>query len=140
MAIQGYDVVEIGQDILQSIRCSIVDLDTLFSSSDFITLHVPLSPETVHLVDARRLSLMKKTAVLINASRGAVIDEAALAAALREGRIAGAALDVFEKEPPSQEILGAPNLVATPHIGGQTLEAQTKAISVVGSKIRKYFG
>jgi D-3-phosphoglycerate dehydrogenase len=140
MSIQGYDVVEIGQEILQSIRCKMVDLDTLFSSSDFVTLHVPLSPETVHLVDSRRLSLMKKTAFLINASRGAVIDEAALAVALREGRIAGAALDVFEKEPPNPEILGAPNLMATPHIGGQTLEAQTKAISVVGGKIRKYFG
>ncbi len=140
MSIQGYDVVEIGQELLQSIRCRMVDLDTLFSSSDFVTLHVPLSPETAHLVDARRLSLMKKTAFLINASRGAVIDEVALAAALREGRIAGAGLDVFEKEPPGPEILGAPNLVATPHIGGQTVEAQTKAISVVGAKIRKYFG
>ncbi len=139
MSIIGYDVVEISPEILQSIGCKIVDLDTLFSSSDFITLHVPLSPETVRMVDTRRLSLMQKTAFLVNASRGGVIDEAALTSALQGGLLAGAALDVFEKEPPTGAILAAPNLIATPHIGGQTIEAQTKAISVVGTKIRKHF-
>ncbi len=139
MSIIGYDVVEISPEILQSIGCKIVDLDTLFSSSDFITLHVPLSPETVRMVDTRRLSLMQKTAFLVNASRGGVIDEAALTSALQGGLLAGAALDVFEKEPPTGAILAAPNLIATPHIGGQTIEAQTKAISVVGAKIRKHF-
>ena len=139
MSILGYDIVEIGPDVLESIGCKVVDLDTLFSSSDFVTLHVPLSPETVRMVDARRISLMKRTAFLVNASRGGVIDEAALTTALREGLLAGAALDVFEKEPPSEEILAAPNLIATPHIGGQTIEAQTKAISAVGAKIRKHF-
>ncbi len=139
MTILGYDIVELSPDALESIGCRVVDLDTLFYSSDFITLHVPLSPETVRMVDTRRISLMKKTAFLVNASRGGVIDEAALASALREGLLAGAALDVFEKEPPSDAILSAPNLVATPHIGGQTIEAQTKAISVVGAKIRKHF-
>jgi D-3-phosphoglycerate dehydrogenase len=139
MTILGYDIVEISPDLLESIGCKVTDLDTLFSSSDFITLHVPLSPETVRMVDTRRLSLMKKTAFIVNASRGGVIDEAALASALSEGLLAGAALDVFEKEPPSGPILSAPNIIATPHIGGQTTEAQTKAISVVGAKIRKHF-
>ena len=139
MTILGYDIVEISPEVLQSIGCRMVDLDTIFTSSDFITLHVPLSPETVHLVDSRRLSLMKKTAYLVNASRGAVIHEASLSAALREERIAGAALDVFEEEPPTSDILTAPNLIATPHIGGQTIEAQTKAISVVGAKIVQHF-
>jgi D-3-phosphoglycerate dehydrogenase len=139
MTILGYDIVEISPEVLESIHCKVVDLDTLFSSSDFVTLHVPLSPETVRLVDTRRISLMKGTAFLVNASRGGVIDEAALASALREGILAGAALDVFEKEPPSSEILAAPNLIATPHIAGQTIEAQTKAISVIGAKIRKHF-
>jgi D-3-phosphoglycerate dehydrogenase len=139
MPILGYDVVEIGKDVLSSMGCTMVDLDTLFASSDFVTLHVPLSPETTHLVDSRRLALMKRTSYLVNASRGEVIDEAALTTALKEGTIAGAALDVFEKEPPSQELLGAPNLLVTPHIAGQTKDAQKMAITVTGGKIVQFF-
>lgn len=139
MPVLGYDVVEISGEILQSMGCRMVDMDTLFASSDFITLHVPLSPETRHLVDSRRLSLMKKDAYLINASRGEVVDEPALARALREGGIAGAALDVFEREPPARELLSAPNLIATPHVAGQTVEAQRMAISVTGTKIVQFF-
>jgi D-3-phosphoglycerate dehydrogenase len=139
MPVLGYDVVEIGKDVLTSIGCTMVDMDTLFASSDFVTLHVPLSPETTHLVDSRRLALMKKSAYLVNASRGEVIDETALEAALRGGTIAGAALDVFEKEPPSKELLSAPNLIATPHIAGQTKDAQRMAITVTGGKIVQFF-
>jgi len=139
MSVLGYDIIEISKDVLSSIGCTMVDLDTLFSSSDFVTLHVPLTPETRHLVDSRRLSLMRKGAFLINTSRGEVIDEPALAQALSSGAIAGAALDVFEKEPPSPELLSAPNLIATPHIGGQTAEAQRMAISVTGNKIVEFF-
>jgi D-3-phosphoglycerate dehydrogenase / 2-oxoglutarate reductase len=139
MPVLGYDIIEISKEVLSSIGCTMVDLDTLFSSSDFITLHVPLSPDTRHLVDSRRLSLMKKGSFLVNASRGEVIDEAALAQALSDGRIAGAALDVFEKEPPGAEILSAPNLIATPHIGGQTSDAQRMAITVTGAKIVQFF-
>jgi D-3-phosphoglycerate dehydrogenase len=91
------------------------------------------------MVSQKRLSEMKPTAYLINTSRGGVIDEAALAAALKEGKLAGAALDVFETEPPSGPILEAPKTILTPHIGGQTEEAQTDAISVVGQKIRTFF-
>ncbi len=82
---------------------------------------------------------MKKTSFLINASRGAVIDELAWASALREGTIAGAALDVFEKEPPDREILSSRHLIATPHIGGQTIEAQETAVKTVGDKIKQFF-
>jgi len=139
MSVLGYDIIEISRDVLSSIGCTMVDLDTLFSSSDFVTLHVPLSPETRHLVDSRRLSLMRKGAYLINTSRGEVIDEAALIHALTAGTIGGAALDVFEKEPPGPEILGAPNLIATPHIAGQTAEAQRMAITVTGAKISQFF-
>ena len=139
MPVLGYDIIEIGKDVLSSIGCTMVDLDTLFSSSDFITLHVPLSPDTRHLVDSRRLSLMKRGSFVVNASRGEVIDEVALAQALNDGRIAGAALDVFEKEPPGAGILGAPNLIATPHIGGQTADAQKMAITVTGGKIVQFF-
>lgn len=139
MSVLGYDIIEISRDVLSSIGCTMVDLDTLFSSSDFVTLHVPLSPETRHIVDSRRLSLMKKSAFLINTSRGEVVDEPALVQALTAGAIAGAALDVFEREPPSPELLRAPNLIATPHIGGQTVEAQRMAISVTGTKIAQFF-
>ena len=76
MSVLGYDIIEISRDVLTSIGCTMVDLDTLFSSSDFVTLHVPLSPETRHLVDSRRLSLMKKGSFLVNTSRGEVIDGA----------------------------------------------------------------
>jgi D-3-phosphoglycerate dehydrogenase len=139
MTVLGYDIIEISRDVLSSLGCTMVDLDSLFSSSDFVTLHVPLSPETRQLVDSRRLSLMKKTSFLINTSRGEVIDERALVEALASGTIAGAALDVFEREPPSPELLAAPNLIATPHIGGQTAEAQRMAISVTGAKISQFF-
>ncbi len=139
MAVLGYDVVEIEREVVEKMGGRIVDLDTLFSSSDFVTLHVPLLPETRHMVGVGRLSLMKNTSYLINASRGAVIDEAALAKALRDGKIAGAALDVFEREPPGSEILSSPNLIATPHIGGQTAEAMEAAVSAVGQKIRQFF-
>jgi D-3-phosphoglycerate dehydrogenase len=135
----GYDVVEIEKEMLESINCKMVDLDSIFTSSDFITLHVPLSPETRNLVNSRRLSMMKRSAYLINASRGSVIDEKALIEALRNSTIAGAALDVFEKEPPTQDLLSAPNLIATPHIGGQTAEAQKTAISLTASKIIQHF-
>jgi D-3-phosphoglycerate dehydrogenase len=139
MSVLGYDIIDISKDVLSSIGCTMVDLDTLFASSDFITLHVPLSPETRHLVDSRRLSLMKKGSFIVNTSRGEVIDQTALARALEEGQIAGAALDVFEKEPPTEEILIAPNLIATPHIAGQTSDAQKMAITVTGGKIVQFF-
>jgi D-3-phosphoglycerate dehydrogenase / 2-oxoglutarate reductase len=139
MSLLGYDVIEVPQEALASLNCRMVDLDTLFASSDFITLHVPLTTETKHMVDPRRISLMKRNAVLINTSRGEVIDEGALARALRAGEIGGAALDVFETEPPGSDILTAPRLVATPHIGGQTKDAQTNAVTIVGAKINQFF-
>jgi len=135
MSVLGYDIIEIGRDVLASIGCTMVDLDTLFSSSDFVTL----SPETRHLVDSRRLELMKPGSFLINTSRGEVIDEAALVRALNSGSLGGAALDVFEKEPPGPDILSARNLIATPHIGGQTAEAQRMALTVTGTKIAQFF-
>ena len=139
MEIIVYDVIVIPTDILASLGARVVSLDELFMQSDYITLHVPMAPDTVHLVGAARLAQMKKNAFLVNTSRGGVIDEPALAAALGEGRIAGAALDVFEEEPPSGEILTAPNILLTPHIGGQTLEAQSSAIAAVGARIRDFF-
>ncbi len=139
MSLLAYDVVEIPQETLASMGCRMVDLDTLFASSDFITLHIPLTSETRRMVDSRRLSLMKRSAFLINTSRGEVIDEAALGRALRAGEIGGAALDVFESEPPRSDIATAPNIIATPHIGGQTRDAQAMAVTIVGAKINQFF-
>ena len=139
MSVLFYDVITIPPDVLSSLGAKVVSLDELFIASDYITLHVPMTPETAHMVGAQRIAQMKKTAVLVNTSRGGVIDEAALAGALKEGRIAGAALDVFEKEPPSGEIMSAPNTILTPHIGGQTEEAQANAIVVIGEKVKAFF-
>ena len=101
-----------------------VDLDTLLMRSDVVTLHVPLDISTRNMLDVRRLALLKKTAVLINAARGGLVDEAALKAMLKEGRLASAAFDVFAIEPPQDaELLSLPNFLATPHIGGSAQEA-----------------
>jgi len=134
-----YDVVPISPDSLLKLGAKVVDLDSLLSLSDFVTLHVPMTTETKHMLDSKRISLMKSSAFIVNASRGGVIDEVALASSLRNGSLAGAALDVFESEPPSGGILVAPNTILTPHIGGQTAEAQVDAIAVVGQKIVGFF-
>ena len=138
MSVLFYDVISIPPEVIAPLGAKVVGLDELVRSSDYITLHVPITADTAHMIGAQRLGQMKKTAFLINTSRGGVIDEAALAAALQNGAIAGAALDVFEKEPPSGPILTAPNTILTPHIGGQTEEAQTNAIVVVGEKVRDF--
>jgi glyoxylate reductase len=99
-----------------------VELDELLATSDFVSLHCPLTPETLHLLDARRLGLMKPTAWLVNTARGPVVDEAALVAILKARRIAGAALDVFEGEPRVHpELLTLDNVVLAPHLGSATV-------------------
>jgi glyoxylate reductase len=104
-----------------------VDLPTLLRESDFVTLHTPLLAETRHLIDAAALKQMKRTAYLVNAARGPVVDEAALVEALREGRIAGAGLDVYEEEPKVHPgLLGLPNVVLAPHIASASLETRLK--------------
>jgi len=102
-----------------------VGLDELLAEAEMVTLHVPLDASTRGMIDARRLALMRQDAILINAARGGLVDEAALAAALRGGRIAGAALDVFMREPPEPDnpLLRLPNAIVTPHIGGSSEEA-----------------
>ncbi|MGH3145013.1 MAG: NAD(P)-dependent oxidoreductase [Rubrobacter sp.] len=99
------------------VGAELVDLETLLGASDFVAINCALTPETHHLFDAPRLDLMKETAYLINTARGRIVDQAALTEALREGRIAGAALDVFEEEPadPEDPIFDLPNVIATPH-------------------------
>jgi D-3-phosphoglycerate dehydrogenase len=107
-----------------------VDLDTVFRESDIVSLHAPLTNDTRHLAGASRLALMRRGAVLVNAARGGLVDETALAAALADGRLGGAGLDVFESEPPRpapHSLASLPNVVLTPHLGGSTVEAQERA-------------
>jgi (S)-sulfolactate dehydrogenase len=112
-------------------------LDGLLAESDAVTLHVPLATETHHLIDAARIGRMKPGAILVNSARGGVVDEAALVAALRAGRLGGAALDVFEEEPVSagSPLAGVPNLVLTPHVAGVTRESNARVSSMVAEKV-----
>ncbi|HEX4746726.1 MAG TPA: D-glycerate dehydrogenase [Gaiellaceae bacterium] len=113
------------------------DLRSLLVSADVVTLHCPLTPQTRHLVDAAALEAMKPTAVLVNTARGAVVDEAALVAALEQGSIAGAALDVFEEEPAvSEELLELENVVLTPHIASATRTTRYAMGMLVVSALR----
>ena len=106
-------------------------LDRLLSTSDVVTLHVPLTPETTHLINQAALARMKRSAYLINTSRGPIVDEAALAWALRERLIAGAGLDVFEREPDvHKDLLGFENVLLLPHIGSATVETRTAMIEL----------
>ncbi len=108
-----------------------VDKDQLLGRSDFVSLHCPLTPETTHYIDAGALARMKPTAFLINTSRGPVVDERALVAALKAKRIAGAGLDVFEKEPAVEaDLIGMPNVVLTPHIGSATVDTRLAMASL----------
>ena len=111
--------------------------DQLLSEADVVTLHVPLTPATKHLLDAAKLALMKIDAILINTARGGVVDEAALAAALRAGRLGGAALDVFEAEPLSaaSSLADCPNLILTPHIGGVSRESNMRVSMMIADKV-----
>ncbi len=120
--------------------CAWVDLDTLFAQSDAVSLHCPLTPQTQHLVDARRLALMKPTAFLINTSRGGVVDSRALADALNSGRLAGAGLDVLEQEPPAPDdpLLTAKNCVISPHIAWASKEARIRLIAAVADNLKGF--
>lgn len=136
MNLIGYDPVPIAREFITETGMVVTDLNTLLESADFITCHVPATPETIHMFNAERFAKMKPTAYLVNTSRGEIIDEIALYEALKNGKIAGAALDVFEVEPPTNKpLLALPNLVCTPHIGAQTSEAQELASIVIAEKV-----
>jgi len=112
-------------------------LDEVLRESDIVSLHVPLTPATRHLIDAARLASMKPGAILVNTARGGVIDEAALASMLRTGRLAGAALDVFETEPlaAGSALAGCPNLLLTPHIAGVTQESNLRVSALIADRV-----
>lgn len=117
------------------------DLDTLLKTADIVSIHLPLTPETRHFLDAKKLSLMKKSAILINTARGGVIDNKALADCLTKGTIAGAGIDVFDGEPPLPEdypLLHAPHLVLTPHVGFDTEEAMERRAVIVFDNLESF--
>jgi D-3-phosphoglycerate dehydrogenase len=136
MNIIGYDVIPIDEEFSKEVGLMKADLDTLLQSSDYVSIHVPLLDSTYHLLDAQKMSTMKKTAKIINTSRGGVVDEEALYEAIKNGTLGGAALDVFEKEPAiGNKLAELDNVILTPHIGAQTKEAQSLAANVIGEKI-----
>jgi D-3-phosphoglycerate dehydrogenase len=125
---------------VEEIGAEIVELDTLYAMSDFITVHVPLLPETRNMISTDEFRKMKKSAFLINTARGSVIDEIALKEALDKGKIRGAALDVYKNEPkPDEDLIRRVNVICTPHIGAGSEEAQKESSTIVAEKIIKYF-
>jgi phosphoglycerate dehydrogenase-like enzyme len=118
---------------------NVVDLDTLLRQSDFVTIHARLSSDSYHMIGDRELSIMKTTAYLINTARGALVDERALYRALTTNRIAGAALDVLERDnDPNNPLIRLPNVTATPHIGGASIDVPRKAADAVSTDILRF--
>ena len=139
MKILGFDPY-MNQDMFNPEEVTIVDLDELTANSDYITVHVPLTDSTRDLFDYARLSAMKSTARIVNVARGGIINEAGLAKALVDGKIAGAAIDVFTSEPvdDSNPLVNAPNIVLTPHLGASTKEAKEGVSMAVCEQVRDY--
>lgn len=124
-------------EVAERIGVTLTDLDSLLAQSDFVTIHTPLNEQTRHLINAERIARMKDGARLINCARGGIVDEQALADALRSGKLAGAAVDVFSKEPPTPDnpLLSLENCVVTPHLGASTTEAQVNVAVDVAEQI-----
>ena len=133
------DAVRAPEDIERSVNAEFRDMNTLLGESDFISLHVPLLPETRGLFDAPKFYRMKPTAFLINTSRGPVVDEAALVAALENRKIAGAALDVYENEPFIHPGLKRPNVVLAPHLASASIETRSKMATMAANNVVALF-
>jgi D-3-phosphoglycerate dehydrogenase len=138
MKVIAYDPY-ISEAAAKELQVELVNLERLLAESDFISLHTALSPATQNMINAKSIEKMKKSARIVNAARGELIDEAALAEALNKGRLAGAALDVFVEEPPKNSpLIGLPNVIGTPHIAGSTAEAQEEVGTQVAIQVRDY--
>jgi D-3-phosphoglycerate dehydrogenase len=136
MKVIGYDPLVPTEEI-NTRGAEPVSLAELYAQSDFITFHLPLTPESKGMVNGQSFAMMKPGVRIVDAARGGIIDETALLAALEQGQVAGAALDVFASEPPGLTALVAhPNVVATPHIGAQTAEAQDRAAEDIASEVK----
>lgn len=140
MKILVYDLNKPSENIFRELGAQLVSFDELLGKSDIITLHVPLTNQTYHMIGRDRIDKMKDGVYIINTSRGSIVDEEALFEALKTGKIAGAALDVYEKEPPNgHSVIELKNVVCTPHIGAQTAEAQKEASIDIATKIIMLF-
>jgi D-3-phosphoglycerate dehydrogenase len=138
MRVLGYDPY-ISEAAARELNVELVPFEALLAESDFISLHAALSPATQNLINAATIGKMKKGARIINAARGELIDEAALAEGLKSGKLAGAALDVFAEEPPKNSpLIGLLNVIATPHVAGSTTEAQEEVGTQVAVQIRDF--
>ncbi|NWF92048.1 MAG: D-glycerate dehydrogenase [Syntrophaceae bacterium] len=136
MEILYTDVFRAPSSIEKDLGARFVDKETLLKNSDFVTLHVPLLPETTHYISMVELSLMKPTSILINASRGPVVDEKALVQALKEGRIAAAGLDVYENEPEIEpELIGMKNVVLAPHMASASRETRLRMATMAAENL-----
>jgi len=126
--------------LLRELEAEFVPLQELLKRSDIVTIHVPHTPQTHHMIGEKEIQLMKNGAFLINTSRGAIVAQKALLKALKSGKLGGAALDVYEVEPPTDwTLMQLPNVVCTPHIGAQTREAQKAASDLIADKIINVF-
>jgi D-3-phosphoglycerate dehydrogenase len=134
----AYDIVE-SPEMVERFGVEYVSLDELLHQSDVLTLHAPLLPETRGMIDADALAKMKPSAYVVNTARGPLVDEVALARALHTGQIAGAALDVFDREPlpPSSPLRQAPNLILTPHIAGVTQQSRTAMVAMAVQNVAR---
>jgi glyoxylate reductase len=139
MKVLYYDAVRAALDVEKGFHAEYRELDALLSQADFVSVHVPLLPETRGLFNADRFSHMKRTAFFINTSRGLVVEEAALVQALDSGKIAGAALDVFENEPSINPGLRRSNVVLAPHIASASLETRTKMACIAAENVVALF-
>jgi D-3-phosphoglycerate dehydrogenase len=140
----GMDVVVydpyLSEDAWRASGFQRVDLDELLRTSDFVTVHVPLVAETRHLIGRAQLTHMKAGSYLVNCARGGLVDPVALAESLTSGDLAGAAIDVFETEPPEDSpLLSAPNTILTPHVAASTREAQAQVSTDIAAQILDYF-
>ncbi len=133
MKVIYYDIVRAPEEVERELGARYVDLETLLREADIVSIHVPLTPETRHMIGERELRMMKRTTILVNTARGAVVDTEALVRALKEGWIAAAALDVFEEEPlpPDHPLTKLPNVVLAPHIGSATRETRERMACAV---------
>ena len=140
MHVIAYDPF-LSPEVAKDLRIESVTVDQLLARADIITLHTPLTEQTRNLINAERLKTMKKTARIVNVARGGIIDEPALAAALKAGTIAGAAIDVFAEEPipAGHPLQGRPNCIVTPHLGASTEEAQVKVSVDIANQFNSYF-
>jgi D-3-phosphoglycerate dehydrogenase len=129
----------ISEHVARELDVELVALDDLLRRADYISLHTALGPATERLINAAAIAKMKRGARLINAARGELVEEAALAEALRSGHLAGAAVDVFTEEPPrNSPLVGLPNLIATPHVAGSTEEAQEEVGTLIAQQVREF--